>query len=370
MPEASCGPGMWRRSGPVLEKRSATNSHRSTRRPSGIRITDKIKEGISALGGWIGNATSDAVLRLKRRTLSHGAALFLGDVFVYLRQREVAGAEGTRQRLFAPIIADLIKAAKIPRQPKEPFVVVGHSLGGVLLYDILTDPPSLQQITAEVPEFRIDLWLTVGSQPGFFADLGLYSDKPRPTAKLKRPDCVSNWLNVYDFTDVFSFLCAPFFDGVDDFGYDTKIDLFEAHSAYFLRPKLLQTPRNSPKRAWIFMTRVFERPQPGGGTRVLVLGASAYPHALEGSLRIPKLTPISSAGRSALDFADTSSNDWRDRLVRPLMSVDLLVDLPDAPGGAAFQRPDESATSSARQLSTTSRKPADVGWIRRARTIV
>lgn len=199
-------------------------------------ITDKIKEGISALGGWIGNATSDAVLRLKRRTLSHGAALFLGDVFVYLRQREVAGAEGTRQRLFAPIIADLIKAAKIPRQPKEPFVVVGHSLGGVLLYDILTDPPSLQQITAEVPEFRIDLWLTVGSQPGFFADLGLYSDKPRPTAKLKRPDCVSNWLNVYDFTDVFSFLCAPFFDGVDDFGYDTKIDLFEAHSAYFLRP--------------------------------------------------------------------------------------------------------------------------------------
>ena len=52
------------------------------------------------------------------------------------------------------------------------------------------------------------------------------------------------------------------------------------------------------------MTRVFERPQPGGGTRVLVLGASAYPHALEGSLRIPKLTPISSAGRSALDFAD------------------------------------------------------------------
>lgn len=91
------------------------------------------------------------------------------------------------------------------------------------------------------------------------------------------------------------------------------------------------------------MTRVFERPQPGGGTRVLVLGASAYPHALEGSLRIPKLTPISSAGRSALDFADHIINDWRDRLVRPLMSVDLLVDLPDAPGGAAFQRPDGSS---------------------------
>jgi hypothetical protein len=53
---------------------------------------------------------------------------------------------------------------------------------------------------------------------------------------LKRPDSVTHWLNVYDYTDVFSFLCAPFFEGVLDFGYDTKIDLFEAHSAYFKRP--------------------------------------------------------------------------------------------------------------------------------------
>jgi hypothetical protein len=199
-------------------------------------ITDKIKEGVSALAGWFGNTTSDAVLRLKRQTLSHGFALFLGDIFVYLRQREVPGADGTRERLFAPIITDLISAAKVHRQPKEPFVVVGHSLGGVLLYDILTDPPSLEKITREVRDFRIDLWLTVGSQSGFFADLGLFSDKPRPAPKLKRPACVSNWLNVYDYTDVFSFLCAPFFEGVDDFGYDTKIDLFEAHSAYFKRP--------------------------------------------------------------------------------------------------------------------------------------
>jgi hypothetical protein len=130
-------------------------------------LVDSIKDGISALGGWIGNSTSDALLRLKRQTLSHGAALFLGDIFVYLRQRKVEGADGTRQRLFAPIIADLIKAGNAPPQPKEPLVVVGHSLGGVLLYDILTDDVSLKQITDAVPNLRIDLLLTVGSQPGF-----------------------------------------------------------------------------------------------------------------------------------------------------------------------------------------------------------
>jgi hypothetical protein len=87
------------------------------------------------------------------------------------------------------------------------------------------------------------------------------------------------------------------------------------------------------------MTRVFERAEPNGGSRVLILGASAYLHASEGSVRVPKLAPISSAGKSALDFAGHIINDWKDRLVRPLMSVDLLAYLPDAPAGTTFRQP-------------------------------
>jgi alpha-beta hydrolase superfamily lysophospholipase len=140
-------------------------------------------------------------------------------------------------RLFEPIILDLIKAAKVERASREPLVVVGHSLGGVLLYDILTDRDCLDRLEREAPGFKIDAWLTVGSQPGFFADLGLYPDKPKNAAgQLSKPACVNNCLNVYDFTDVFSFLCKPFFEGVDDFGYDTAVDLIHAHSAYFKRP--------------------------------------------------------------------------------------------------------------------------------------
>lgn len=199
-------------------------------------IGDTLRNAVSALGGWIGNSVSDSALRAKRRSLSQGVALFLGDIFVYLRNRDVAGPTGTRARLFEPIIVDLIKAGKAPRAPKEPFVVIGHSLGGVLLYDALTDPVCLARLNAEVPGFKIDCWLTVGSQPGFFADLGLYLNLQKNGAgRFDKPACVTSWLNVYDFTDVFSFLCKPFFDGVDDFGYDTAIDLLHAHSAYFKR---------------------------------------------------------------------------------------------------------------------------------------
>ena len=144
-------------------------------------IGDKLRQAVGALADWIGNGVSDAALRAKRRSLSQGVALFLGDIFVYLRQRQVAGPTGTAARLFEPILLDLIQAAKAKRAEREPFVVVGHSLGGVLLYDMLTDPICLGRLMDEVPGFRIDLWLTVGSQPGFFADLGLY-----PTARRTR----------------------------------------------------------------------------------------------------------------------------------------------------------------------------------------
>jgi hypothetical protein len=202
-----------------------------------LGIGTKIRDAVNALGGWIANGLSDAALRAKRRSLSQGVALFLGDIFIYLRQRKVEGPTGAAARLFEPILVDLIKATEADRVEREPLVVVGHSLGGVLLYDILTDETCLKHLKDEAPDFKIDAWLTVGSQPGFFTDLGLYPDRPKnANGRYDKPVSVTNWLNVYDFTDVFSFLCKPFFDGVDDFGYDTAVDLIHAHSAYFKRP--------------------------------------------------------------------------------------------------------------------------------------
>ena len=201
-------------------------------------IGDRIRGAIGYLTRLVGNGASDAVLKMSRRDLSRGVSFFLGDVFVYLRGRDNAGAQGTRAQIFKPILDALIEGAKAPRVAGEPFVVVGHSLGGVILYDMLTDPATRGAIEAGISgPIKIDALFTVGSQPGFFADLGLYpGGRPAAGAKLPMPAGVGAWMNVFDFTDVFSFRCAQIFEGVRDFGYDTVTDLLHAHGAYFLRP--------------------------------------------------------------------------------------------------------------------------------------
>ena len=208
-------------------------------------LADRIRGAIAHLGRIVGNGASDLVLKASRRDLSRSVSLFLGDIFVYLRGRDDASEQGTRARIFAPILEALTKAAKAPRAAGEPFVVVGHSLGGVILYDMLTDPAIRAELeTAIGGPIAIDALFTVGSQPGFFADLGMYpGGRPAEGTKLAMPQGVGAWMNVFDFTDVFSFRCAHIFEGVRDFGYDTVTDLLHAHGAYFLRPSLYKRMR-------------------------------------------------------------------------------------------------------------------------------
>lgn len=86
--------------------------------------------------------------------------------------------------------------------------------------------------------------------------------------------------------------------------------------------------------------RVFERAQPNGGTRFLILGASAYSHAQINKLRVPKLAQISSASTSALRLATEVIANWQTDLKKPLASVDLLVDSPVEPDGTKFDAAD------------------------------
>lgn len=201
-------------------------------------IGDTIRDAIGHLVGLVGNGVSDLVLKATRRDLSRAVSLFLGDIFVYLRERDTPGDQGTRARIFAPIQAALVAGATAPRAASEPFVVVCHSLGGVILYDLLTDVAARAEIAEAIgAPLRIDALFTVGSQPGFYADLGLYpGGRPAVGVKLPMPEGVRHWMNVFDLTDVFSFQCSQAFEGVRDFGYDTVTDLLRAHGAYFLRP--------------------------------------------------------------------------------------------------------------------------------------
>lgn len=201
-------------------------------------IGDTVRSAIDHLVGLVGNGASDLLLKAVRRDLSRAVSLFMGDIFVYLRGRDTPGPDGTRARILEPIQAALAAGAMAKRAEGEPFVVVGHSLGGVILYDLLTDATARAAIeTATGAPITIDALFTVGSQPGFFADLGLYpGGRPADRTKLPMPEGVRHWMNVFDFTDVFSFKSSHAFEGVQDFGYDTVTDLVRAHGSYFLRP--------------------------------------------------------------------------------------------------------------------------------------
>ena len=197
-------------------------------------VFGQIGDAVKRVTDPVRNAASDAMLRRIREPLSNQAALFLGDIFVYLRYRDTDTASGTYNRVFKPIIQGLAQGV-IARQGNQKLIVIGHSLGAVILYDLLTNQHALQAVhdTAGAP-LRIDSLVTVGAQPGLFADMGLYGNTT--STPLPRPDCAAGWMNVFDYTDVLSFQCEPFFTGVKDFAFDNISGALEAHSAYFQRP--------------------------------------------------------------------------------------------------------------------------------------
>jgi hypothetical protein len=82
-----------------------------------------------------------------------------------------------------------------------------------------------------------------------------------------------------------------------------------------------------------------------GGTRVLILGAGTYPLAQAGAARVPILEDISSATKSAVDFADRVLGGWRERFERPLASVDLLLNGPGSPDGETYRPPGREAVT-------------------------
>jgi hypothetical protein len=199
------------------------------------------RRGIGHVVGAARNAAATPLLRLGRAPLSRGLAYFLGDIFVYLQER---GSEGAQNRIFAAIAEKIVEAAKL-RSDGDPLILVAHSLGGVIIYDLLTDPQAVAAIEEKIgAPLRIDALVTVGSQPSFFADLGLYRGVERDADGLfPKPVPVRAWMNVYDDTDVLSFACKPLFAGVNDFQYDNVTGLLDAHTAYFQRPSFYQRLR-------------------------------------------------------------------------------------------------------------------------------
>lgn len=207
---------------PVEEELEAANAPADTPKPP---LSEAIRDaGIRRV--------RDAVTAL-RRPLEVFVPTFIGDVMTYLTTRGTAEAPGP-----IPLrILETLDAAQFAADSRgEPLVVLTHSMGGQIVYDLLT------HFIPRMPEhrgIRVDYWCASGSQVGLFEELKLFlasdpaygSDSglraPRPPAAH-----LGGWSNVWDHSDLLSFRAAGIFDGVDDGPFFAAGSLATDHYRY------------------------------------------------------------------------------------------------------------------------------------------
>ncbi|MFE5673876.1 hypothetical protein ACFQ7B_07090 [Streptomyces erythrochromogenes] len=171
------------------------------------------------LGRLAQRVTTQPLLNAWRGSLTVGATPALGDILRYQ-----ARGHDLREFLHARITA-----------APGPTVLIGHSLGGIALVDLL----ALAAARGEaVP--GTELLVTVGSQAPFLHELGALAAL-EPGAKL--PYGFPRWLNVYDRQDVLSYLAGPAFPGdprITDHEIGSRQPFPACHSAYWKQDALYE----------------------------------------------------------------------------------------------------------------------------------
>jgi hypothetical protein len=193
-----------------------------------ITATQTAREGFLVISGFVRPAASALLGR------------FFGDVFTYLENR---------QPILDRVLADVDKALKARRDGDSELYLVGHSFGGIILYDILT---------VFRPDLVCDLYVTVGSQVALFAEIDRLADKKGiarafaagPQALAPRPTAAKRWLNIFDSTDFFGFGTRGVFAGVRDFRYNTDALPLVSHGAYFDTPRFFGRLRERTRDAF------------------------------------------------------------------------------------------------------------------------
>jgi len=187
------------------------------------RFKQAAKSAVGKAVDHAGDFLSTKLLASSRDSLNATLGRFFGDVFIYAKERGNSGSPGA----IPSRVVDALVAARAAA-PAEPLIVVGHSLGGVISFDVLTHFR---------PDIDVDLFVTVGSQVAHFEEIKFHvnSDKSiKAPAKAKTPANIQRWINIYDEVDIFSYAVERVFDRVDvDARYDTQTYTIKAHGAYF-----------------------------------------------------------------------------------------------------------------------------------------
>lgn len=184
-----------------------------------------------AAGGILGAGLNlvDGPIEKVARSITPKLAIFLGDAFLYLKE----GQE--RAKIRQIITEDLLKAAQTAQANGEKLLVVGHSMGANIFYDMVTDTDWLAKMDADLgAAFRPDLFLSVGTQLGLFEELNLFTSSTADVAPF--PSRLGDWWHVYNRMDVLSFAAEGIFEDVKQFSVNTKANIIDAHGAYFTSP--------------------------------------------------------------------------------------------------------------------------------------
>ena len=230
------------------------------------RFVDTVGEGLQRVAGAPAAALSTGLGEM-RPMLDDVLEEFIGDVFAYLNGRVPSnGVEPVPSDFNRPVclwealttlcgpiprmvILDLLDAAEAT-SPGEPLVVLTHSMGGQIVYDIASWflprlAVELNRRSCDISIPKIDLWCATASQVGLFEELSLFlaSDAnsqmpaPFPGAYLEA------WWNVWDRNDLLSYTAEKIVDGVEDEEYSTGRSFVSAHSGYLERPSFYKRLR-------------------------------------------------------------------------------------------------------------------------------
>ena len=197
-------------------------------------VWDKILEGADRVNHAIEGLGTRALFAVAREGLQRDLGLGMGDILVYMADR------GTRDRpgkIIACVIDSVEKAQKEASADDPRLILVGHSLGGIILYEILS---------YYRPDIEVDVFASVGSQIGVLEEVKVFMasdptigpkgarNRVPPLPKVKR------WINIYDLNDPGSFATEKIFEGSTDFRYTTGLSPRAAHSGYWIRPSFYE----------------------------------------------------------------------------------------------------------------------------------
>lgn len=169
-------------------------------------VRDRLRRAVHGLDDVVGKLVQKGLGKLNqqiRASLAANFALFAGDIFVY---------EANKAHIQARVREAIAEHATGFGTDANPINVMGHSLGGLVLFDLAIGSPDAAD------RLFYKSFTTFGSQSAFFQIidprkdvLAIYSHGNR----IKLPPTIKKWTNLWDPMDPLAFTASTVFELAD-----------------------------------------------------------------------------------------------------------------------------------------------------------